>query len=162
MKIFFSFTIIAAFSTTIFAQPKSPYSIKDPAINIITYRADIDNAGVDRPKQFPGAKPLPESMYLKKEKHLKNIRQLSFEGENAEAYLSTDDSHISFQARGPGDGKCDQIFTMTLDGKNVREISTGSGRTTCSYYLPDNDHILYSSTQAIGAGCPSVRCSGGT
>ncbi|HYM21536.1 MAG TPA: hypothetical protein VEW28_11115 [Candidatus Kapabacteria bacterium] len=154
MKIIFCFTLIIALAGILSAQPKSPYTIKEPSINIVTYRPDIDNAGIDKAKQFPGAKPLAESLYIKKEKHLKNIRQLSFEGENAEAYLSPDDQHITFQARGKGDGKCDQIFTMTLDGKNVKEVSTGSGRTTCSYFFPDNNRILYSSTQASGEGCP--------
>jgi Tol biopolymer transport system component len=153
MKYLFSLSFVLI-ATTLFAQPKSPYKIKDPSINIVTYRTDHDNAGVDKAKQFPGSKALPESMYEKKEKHLKNIQQLTYEGENAEAYLSADDSHLCFQTRGPGDGKCDQIFTMTLDGKNVKEISTGSGRTTCSYYFPDGKHILYSSTQASGEACP--------
>ncbi len=141
--------------TSVCAQPgKSPYEIKNPQINIITYRSGAENSGINRATQFPGAKPLPDNLYLKEEKHLRNIRQLSFEGENAEAYLSPDGKHISFQARGKGDGHCDQIYSMTLDGKNVKEISTGYGRTTCSYYLPDNAHILYASTSQASEECP--------
>ncbi|MBS1903340.1 MAG: PD40 domain-containing protein [Bacteroidetes bacterium] len=154
-RIIFATTTVILTTTAVFAQPqKSPYEIKDPKISIVTYRPEHDNSGIDMAKQFQGAKPLPTSQYLKEEKHLRNIRQLSFEGENAEAYLSPDDSHLCFQARGRGEGHCDQIFTMTLDGKNVKHISTGTGRTTCSYYMPDQAHILYASTFNSDDACP--------
>ena len=148
--------ILSVFCANIIeAQPsKTPYELKDPKISIVTFRPNNDNSGVDIKKQFPGAQPIPSSMIESKEKHLKNIRQLSIEGENAEAYLSPDDKRITFQSRGKGDGHCDQIFSMTLDGKNVKRISTGYGRTTCSYYYPDNQHILYASTHQANEACP--------
>jgi TolB protein len=114
-----------------------------------------DNAAIDMSKQFPGARTLPDSCYYAGEKHLKNIKQLSFEGENAEAYLSPDDKFITFQAHGKKTGTCDQIYMMPLDGSRVKRISTGAGRTTCSYFLPGGDKILYSSTQGMYSGsCP--------
>ena len=117
-----------------------------------------DNAMIDSAKQFGGAKPLPKSMYLPEEKHLTNIRQLTFSGENAEAYLSPDEKHVSFQARSitPGTETCDQIYSMTIpDGKTVKRISTGLGRTTCSYYLPSGDRVLFASTHNRNFGnCP--------
>ena len=85
---------------------------------------------------------------------LSNIRQLTFGGENAEAYFSFDGTRLIFQATPRGAG-CDQIFTMNLDGSNVRQVSTGEGRTTCSYYYPSGDKILYSSTHHFSGACPS-------
>jgi Tol biopolymer transport system component len=118
----------------------------------------IDNAAIDSAKQFGGARALPDSFYIAAEKHLSNIKQLSFSGENAEAYLSPDEKHVSFQARSirKGTETCDQIYTMTIpDGKIVRRVSTGLGRTTCSYYLPSGDRILFASTHNRNFGnCP--------
>ncbi|MEI8135531.1 MAG: hypothetical protein WCH46_10750 [bacterium] len=136
---------------------KSPYEIRDPKIGVVILpqKNAHDNSGINFARQFPGAKVLADTFLDKREKHLRNLRQLSFEGENAEAYLSPDEKHITFQARGAGKNDCDQIFTMTLDGKNVKRISTGYGRTTCSYYYPTNDLILYSSTHDMfGGDCP--------
>ena len=87
------------------------------------------------------------------ENHLKNIRQLTFGGENAEAYFSFDESRLVFQSTRDS-FRCDQIFTMSLDGSNVRLISTGKGRTTCSYFYPDGKFILYSSTHHHTVACP--------
>lgn len=88
------------------------------------------------------------------ETHLRNIRQLTFGGENAEAYFAFDGDRLIYQAMPRGAG-CDQIFTMNLDGSDVRQVSTGEGRTTCSYYYPSGDKILYSSTHHFSAACPS-------
>jgi TolB protein len=88
------------------------------------------------------------------EARLENIRQLTFGGENAEAYFAFDGDRLIFQATPRGEG-CDQIFTMNLDGSDVRQVSTGEGRTTCSYYYPSGDKILYSSTHHFNAACPS-------
>src|SRR6476646_3437652 len=68
------------------------------------------------------------------EKHLANIKQLTFGGENAEAYFSSDGKQLSFQSKRDGRG-CDQIYTMNIDGSNVKMVSNGEGRTTCSYFL---------------------------
>jgi TolB protein len=86
------------------------------------------------------------------ETHLANIRQLTFEGENAEAYFSFDESLLTFQARWGG-MECDQIFTMGLDGSDITRVSSGKGRTTCSYWLADGEHIIFSSTEAHDPGC---------
>lgn len=146
--------VFIAISSASLAQPKSDYEIKNPAVSINTYRSDKSNSGIDKQKQFHASVALPSSQYLKEEKHLKNIVQLTFEGENAEAYFSPDGKHLTFQARGKGDGLCDQIYTMNIDGTNVKEISTGYGRTTCSYYLPKNDRVLYASTFQANSACP--------
>ena len=90
-----------------------------------------------------------------REVRLRNVRQLTFEGENAEAYFSFDGTRLIFQST-PRSGGCDQIYTMSLDGSDVRMLSTGQGRTTCSYYYPAGDKILYSSTHHFSTACPAV------
>jgi len=87
------------------------------------------------------------------ERHLRNIRQLTFGGENAEAYFSFDEKKLIFQStREPF--KCDQIFIMNIDGSDVRLVSLGKGRTTCSYFLPGDKEIIYSSTHHLSDDCP--------
>ncbi len=87
------------------------------------------------------------------ERHLKNVRQLTFGGQNAEAYFSPDGKRIIFQSTRDG-LKCDQIFIMNADGSDQRMVSTGKGRTTCGYFLPDGKRFLYASTHEAGAECP--------
>ena len=87
------------------------------------------------------------------EKRLTNLRQLTFGGENAEAYFSFDGSELILQSTREG-VPCDQIFRMVLDGLNQEMVSTGGGRTTCGYFYPDGDSILYASTHLGGAECP--------
>jgi Tol biopolymer transport system component len=88
-----------------------------------------------------------------KETHLRNVRQLTFAGENAEAYWSSDGKQIIFQStREPY--KCDQEFTMNADGSNVKLVSTGRGRTTCGYFTPDGKRIIYASTHLNSPDCP--------
>jgi TolB protein len=87
------------------------------------------------------------------EKHLANIKMLTDEGENAEAYLSFDEKKLIYQSS-HGDLKCDQIFTMNIDGSNKKMVSTGYGKTTCSYFLPGDKKIIYSSTHLADKNCP--------
>ncbi|MCY4601754.1 MAG: hypothetical protein OXF27_17755 [Acidobacteria bacterium] len=87
------------------------------------------------------------------EAHLANIRQLTFGGENAEAYFSFDGSQLIFQTTREG-VPCDQIFRMDIDGSNQQMVSTGGGRTTCAFFYPDGDSIVYASTHLGGADCP--------
>ena len=94
------------------------------------------------------------------EKHLKNIRQLTFGGDNAEAYWSFDGKKIVFQARNEKWGShCDQIYyfdvaTARMDSIPPQLLSTGLGRTTCSYFLPGDSTILYASTHMVDKECP--------
>jgi TolB protein len=87
------------------------------------------------------------------EKHLRNVRQLTFGGQNAEAYFSADGKKLIFQST-HGDVLCDQIFTMNIDGSDMRMVSTGKGRTTCGFFYPDGKKILFSSTHLADANCP--------
>jgi len=87
------------------------------------------------------------------EKHLANLKQLTFGGQNAEAYFSSDGKMISFQSTRNA-LECDAIFTMNSDGSNVTLVSNGKGRTTCSFISPDGQSIIYASTHLGGAECP--------
>ena len=94
------------------------------------------------------------------EPHLKNIRQLTSGGKNAEAYFSFDGQTLIFQStinpHNPTPHACYQIYTMDLDGTNKRRVSTGFGGTTCGYFYPGDRRILYSSTHLRNAQCPPI------
>jgi Tol biopolymer transport system component len=85
--------------------------------------------------------------------HLANIRQLTFGGQNAEAYWAPDGKRLIFQTT-RDNLECDQIFIMNADGSDQHMVSTGKGRTTCGYFLADNKHILYASTHEAADACP--------
>src|SRR5262249_50913162 len=95
-----------------------------------------------------------DTLKLPQEKHLRNIRQLTFGGENAEAYFSSDGKKLIFQSTRDG-RECDQVYEMNIDGSDVKMVSTGEGRTTCSYFFPGDKRILYSSTHPGGKQCPT-------
>lgn len=88
-----------------------------------------------------------------REVHLQNITQLTFGGQNAEAYYSADGTRLIFQST-PDSLPCDQIYTMSSAGGPAVLVSTGRGRTTCSYWAPDGQSIIYSSTHLAGEDCP--------
>lgn len=107
------------------------------------------------------AETAQDSLIYPEEKHFKSIRQVTFGGDNAEAYWSFDDQQIVFQSNyAKWNVSCDQMFLMnadqTFDSIAPPMISTGKGRTTCSYFLPDNKHIIYSSTHLGGDACPET------
>lgn len=87
------------------------------------------------------------------ERHLKNIKQLTFGGENAEAYFSFDGRQLIFQSKRDG-RDCDQIYSMSVDGSNVRMVSNGEGRTTCAFFFKDGKKVLYASTFGGKKECP--------
>jgi len=96
-----------------------------------------------------------DSLRFPEETHLKNIRMLTPEGESAEAYLSFDEKKLIFQST-HGSMQCDQIFTMNIDGSDKKLVSTGKGRTTCSYFLPGDSLIIYASTHLDNENCPPL------
>jgi len=103
-----------------------------------------------------------ENLQYDKEKHLKNITQLTFGGDNAEAYFSFDDTKLVFQSNYEKWGlDCDQIFYTEIKNSNMKNeipkiISTGLGRTTCAYFMPGDTTIIYASTHLENAQCPHV------
>lgn len=106
--------------------------------------------------------PEEDTLKYPKEVHLKNVRQLTFGGDNAEGYWSYDDKKIVFQATNPAWGDaCDQIYIIDLEKEITPEskhtlVSTGLGRTTCSFFMPDDKSIIYASTHEANPDCPPV------
>ncbi len=96
-----------------------------------------------------------DKLLVEGENRIRNIRQLTNGGENAEAYFSSDGKKIIFQSKRDG-RQCDQIYTMNIDGSNVKMVSTGKGRTTCSYFHRGGKKIVYSSTHEASDDCPPV------
>jgi len=96
---------------------------------------------------------IADTMAFAGENHIKNVQMLTFSGENAEAYFSFDEKQLIFQSK-HGELECDQIFTMGIDGTNMKMVSTGKGRTTCSYFLPGDKRIIYASTHGADENCP--------
>jgi len=106
-----------------------------------------------------GATKIVNKIHYKEEVHLKNIKQITFGGDNAEAYWSFDDTKLVSQITNPAWGiECDQIFIVdpneTYESKQAKMVSTGKGRTTCSYFMPGDSTILYASTHLGNDACP--------
>lgn len=86
-------------------------------------------------------------------KHIRNIRQLTFEGDNGEAYFSPDGKKLIFQSN-RGGYACDKIWIMNTDGSEKTMVSPDHGAHTCAFFFPDNRRILFSSTSHIPGECP--------
>lgn len=99
-------------------------------------------------EKWPKSKAWPSDP---REKHLRNIRQLTFGGQNAEAYWSKDGQWITWQSKQPGFPD-EQVFVMRSDGSQKTLMSTGKGRCTCSYLSPDNKWLYFSSTHERNEG----------
>lgn len=121
---------------------------------------DADDPAVDTASTYDAA---ADSLRFPGERHLRNIRQLTFGGNNAEAYWSFDNDQLIFQSDWDqiNSQGCDQIYVMNADGTALNDstqyqlVSTGEGRTTCSYFLPDG-RIIYGSTHAGNRACPET------
>jgi len=96
------------------------------------------------------------TLHDNRESRFTDVRQLTFGGENAEAYWSLDGEELIFQST-HDPYACDQIFRMPInDPAALTRVSTGTGRTTCGYFTADNERVLFSSTHAAGEACPAV------
>ncbi len=95
------------------------------------------------------------ALAMPEEKHLTNVRQLTFGGQNAEGYFSFDETMITFQSTRDS-FQCDQQFIMELATGKTTLISTGKGRTTCGYFLPGDKEVLFSSTHHLRETCPPL------
>jgi TolB protein len=87
------------------------------------------------------------------ERHFANIRQVTFGGENAEAYFSRDGQWLTFQSTRDGRA-CDQQYVMRIDGSGLKRVSNGLGKTTCGWFLPDGERLFFASSHAHDSTCP--------
>jgi TolB protein len=103
-----------------------------------------------------------DTLLYPEERHFRNLQQLTFGGDNAEAYFSFDGKWLVFQKTNPKEGiLCDQIFVGKIPQKpgdkfEPRRISSGKGRTSCAFFTKDGKHIIYASTHLGGDDCPPV------
>jgi TolB protein len=102
-----------------------------------------------------------DTLLYPEEKHFKNIQQLTFGGDNAEAYFSYDGQWLVFQRTSAKDGiPCDQIFVGKIPAPGAsfqyKMVSTGKGRTTCGFFTKDGKHVIYASTHLGGDSCPPL------
>jgi Tol biopolymer transport system component len=107
----------------------------------------------------PAGTTPPSQTYIQPEpgeRHLRNIRQLTFSGNNAESYFSKSGRQLIFQRQEKVDSACDQEYIMNIDGSGMRRISNGLGRTTCGYFYANDTRVLYSSTFKSSPECPPV------
>jgi len=106
--------------------------------------------------------PTPDTLQYPDEKHFANIQQLTFGGDNAEAYFSYDSKWLVFQKTNPKENiYCDQIFIGKIPSKpgekfEPKLVSTGKGRTTCAAFTKDGKHVIYASTHLRVDSCPAV------
>lgn len=102
-----------------------------------------------------------DTIHFPGEKHFANVQQLTFGGDNAEAYFSFDGQWIIFQRTNPKEGiMCDEMFIgkVPTNGEKFtyKRVSSGKGRTTCGAFLKDGKHIIYASTHLGADTCPPV------
>lgn len=104
---------------------------------------------------FACAQPSPRVTHagLPEEIHFGAIHQLTFGGENAEAYFSADGEWITFQSTRDG-RTCDQQYVMRSDGSDVKRVSNGLGKTTCGWFLPGGNSLFFASSHAHDSTCP--------
>jgi Tol biopolymer transport system component len=137
MKFFYSFIVSILMFSGVDAMAKSSFLVKKTMVFFDTI-------------QYP------------EETHFKNVQQLTFGGDNAEAYFSFDNKYLVFQKTNPKEGiLCDQIYFGKLPNTQnepfiIKRISTGTGRTTCPFFLKDGKHILFASTHLGSVECPPV------
>lgn len=109
-----------------------------------------------------GATKWESKILYDQEKHLTNVKQLTFGGDNAEAYFSFDNTKLTFQSNFTDWGlECDQIFYFDwakddLKAGKPQMVSTGMGRTTCAYFMPGDTTIIFASTHTGNHSCPKA------
>ena len=112
-------------------------------------------AAAAAPQERPAPPPPGPAVIHPEEKHFRNLRQITFGGENAEGYWSPDGRKIVYQRRSPAEGvACDQEFVFDLASGESRRVSNGKGRVSCGYFLDAGRRVLYASTSLADAACP--------
>ena len=130
-------------------------------VAIFSYSCDSGDQKTES-HNYHGSETEIETVHYDDEVHLKNVHQLTYGGDNAEAYWSFNNDALVFQSNNPAWGnKCDQIYVMEMDGVKPSGtepalISNGLGRTTCAYFMPGDSTVLFASTHLADLECPPV------
>jgi len=140
--------------------PKKHISMKKIALLLLIAGSILAIPACNNTSKMAAANAAADTLRYPDETRLKNIRQLTFGGDNAEAYWSYDGKYLVFQRTNPKEGiNCDQIFVGKVPTKagqpfTYKLVSTGTGRTTCPFFTKDGKHIIYASTHLGSKDCP--------
>jgi Tol biopolymer transport system component len=105
--------------------------------------------------QHPGPPPAGPAVIHPEETRFRNLRQLTFGGQNAEGYWSADGRRVVFQRMSEAEGvKCDQEYVVEVATGETRRVSSGKGRVTCGYFYDGDRRVLYASTHLASPDCP--------
>jgi TolB protein len=136
---------------------------KYTSIIIISISVLFITASFNKKINTPASLPVlfGDTILYPDETHFKNVQQLTFGGDNAEAYFSFDSKWIIFQRTNPKEGiMCDRMFIGKLPAQGekfeYKAVSSGKGRTTCGAFMKDGKHIIYASTHLGADTCPPV------
>jgi Tol biopolymer transport system component len=78
---------------------------------------------------------------------LSNTRQLTFEGKRSgEGYFSADGRALIFQSEREADNPFYQIYVLDMETGETARVSPGTGKTTCGFFRPGTDEVLFAST----------------
>ncbi|MGI8436930.1 MAG: M28 family peptidase, partial [Chthoniobacterales bacterium] len=90
---------------------------------------------------FSANEPAQEARFLS------NARQLTFEGKRSgEGYFSPDGKQLIFQSEREAENPFYQIYTLDFETGETKRVSPGTGKTTCSFFQPGTDRVLFAST----------------
>ena len=137
-------------------HPFGPFALLALTTACATTQAQQEPVVPAKPFTIGAGKPVEP---LANEKHLANVRMLTMDGENAEAYWSHDGTKLIFQRR-DASMVADQIYVLDLATGEQKLVSTGKGRTTCSYFLQGDRRIVFASTHHHGDAPPVVKMTG--
>jgi Tol biopolymer transport system component len=101
----------------------------------------------------PPAAAAADSLIRPGEAHFAHLWQLTFGGQNAEAYWSAGGRKLIFQSTRDG-WPCDQMYVLDLGTGTLARVSTGRGRTTCGYFYDGDRRVLFASTHLAADSCP--------
>ena len=87
------------------------------------------------------------------DRHMSDLTQLTFDGDNGEAYFSFDSQQLIYQSN-RGGYQCDKIWTMNIDGSNKTMVSPDHGAHTCSFFYPGSRQLVFASTSHLDGACP--------
>jgi len=100
-----------------------------------------------QPSVAPAAEEEQASARNEEGRFLSRVRQLTFEGRRAgEGYFSTDGSRMVFQSEREPGNPFFQIYVLDFTTGETQRISPGTGKTTCAFFRPGSEDILFGST----------------
>ena len=123
------------------------------ALPLAVAAAAVAAAALAQP--HPAPPPPGPAVIHPDETHFRNLRQLTFGGENAEGYWGPDGRSLVYQHRNAAEGvSCDQEYLLDVATGKSRRVSDGRGRVTCGYLYDGGRRVLYATTALADPACP--------